>query len=215
MITVAITDDNDIIRNSVVRRLKDSFRFVYEASSAESMLRFLKQNPPVVHPQVILMDIEMGEIDGIEATAMVKELNPSIKVVMLTVFEDDEKIMNAIKAGADGYCVKDEKKERIAECLTDVVDGGSYMSPAVARKAMKYLQQTYMPVSAAAGNNPLTHREQEILLLVVNGQKYADIAQQLFVSLATIKTHIYHIYEKLQVGNKLQAMQLAKQKGWL
>ena len=214
MITVAITDDNDIIRNSVIRRLKDSVRFVYEASSAESMLRFLKSNPATVHPQVILMDIEMGEIDGIEATAMVKEMNPNIKVVMLTVFEDDEKIMNAIKAGADGYCVKDEKKDRILECINDVVTGGSYMSPSVARKAMKYLQQIYKPVSATT-DNPLTKRETEILQMVVNGSKYADIGELLFITTATVKTHIYHIYEKLHVSNKMQAMQLAKQKGWL
>ncbi len=214
MITVAITDDNDIIRNSVIRRLKEGVRFVYEASSAESMLRFLKSNPFTVHPQVILMDIEMGEIDGIEATAMVKEMNPAIKVVMLTVFEDDEKIMNAIKAGADGYCVKDEKKDRILECINDVVTGGSYMSPSVARKAMKYLQQSYTPISATT-ENPLTKRETEILQMVINGNKYADIGQSLFISTATVKTHVYHIYEKLHVGNKMQAMQLAKQKGWL
>ena len=110
MLTIAITDDNDMLRKNISERLKNNFQIVFEASSAKSLLRFLKINDPSRHPQVILMDIEMDEMDGIEATRQVKELAPAIKVIMLTVFEDDEKILNAIKAGADGYLVKDEKK---------------------------------------------------------------------------------------------------------
>ena len=110
MITVAVTDDNELLRGNIVERLKDDFHIIFEASSAKAMLRHLKANDTLHHPQIILMDIEMDEMNGIEATRQVKEINPGIKVIMLTVFEDDDKVLNAIKAGADGYLIKDEKK---------------------------------------------------------------------------------------------------------
>jgi DNA-binding NarL/FixJ family response regulator len=135
-------------------------------------------------------------------------------VIMLTVFEDDDKVLNAIKAGADGYLVKDEKKERIIECIHDVVTGGSYMSPSVAIKTLKYLQKNYIPKEAVPGN-PLSHREQEILQLVIDGCSYADIAAKLFISMATVKSHIYHIYEKLHVSNKIEAARKATSNRWV
>src|ERR1044071_4082566 len=180
MLRIAITDDNDMLRKNISERLKDNFQIVFEASSANSLLRFLKSNDPFRQPQVIMMDIEMDEMNGIEATKQVKELYPSIKVIMLTVFEDDEKILNAIKAGADGYLVKDEKKERIIECINDVMQGGSYLSPSVAAKAMKYLQKTYVPDKVAPGN-PLSKREQEILQWIIEGNTYQEIAKKLFI----------------------------------
>ena len=214
MLTIAITDDNDMLRKNISERLKNNFQIVFEASSAKSLLRFLKTNDPSRHPQIILMDIEMDEMDGIEATKHVKELDPAIKVIMLTVFEDDEKILNAIKAGADGYIVKDEKKERLIECINDVVQGGSYLSPSVAAKAMKYLQKNYVPDKAVPGNQ-LSKREQEILQLIIDGSTYHDIASKLFISMATVKTHIYHIYEKLHVSNKIEAAKKATGNKWV
>lgn len=214
MLTIAITDDNDVLRKNISERLRNNFQIIFEASSAKSLLRFLKSNEPSGQPQVILMDIEMDEMNGIEATKQVKELNPAIKVIMLTVFEDDEKILNAIKAGADGYLVKDEKKERIIESIEDVMKGGSYLSPTVAAKAMKYLQKNYVPEKAAPGN-PLSKREQEILQFVIDGSTYHDIATKLFISMATVKTHIYHIYEKLHVSNKIEAAKKATGNKWI
>jgi DNA-binding NarL/FixJ family response regulator len=214
MITLAVTDDNELLRRNIMERLRENFHFIFEAGSAKALLRFLKVNKPELHPQVILMDIEMDEMDGIEAVRHVKEINPAIKVIMLTVFEDDEKVLNAIKAGADGYLVKDEKKERIIECIHDVMSGGSYMSPSVAIKTMRYLQQHYIPKETVPGN-PLSPREQEILLLVIDGNSYSDIAAKLFISMATVKSHIYHIYEKLHVSNKMEAAKTATSKGWL
>ena len=160
------------------------------------------------------MDIEMEGTNGIEATALVKEFNPAIKVIMLTVFEDEDKVLNAIKAGADGYLLKDEKKEKLIECIHDVISGGSYLSPSVANKAMKYLQKTYVPKEASPGN-PLTPREQEILLLIIDGQSYQEIASGLFISMPTVKSHIYHIYEKLHVSNKIEAAKKATGNRWL
>jgi DNA-binding NarL/FixJ family response regulator len=214
MLTIAITDDNDLLRKNISERLKNDFQVVFEASSAKSLLRFLKSNDLSRHPQVILMDIEMDEMDGIEATKKVKEINPNIKVIMLTVFEDDEKILNAIKAGANGYLVKDEKKERIIESIHDVIQGGSYLSPSVAAKTMKYLQKNYVPEKAMPGN-PLSKREQEILQFIIDGNTYNEIATKLFISLATVKSHIYHIYEKLHVNNKIEAAKKASGNRWL
>ena len=214
MLTIALTDDNDLLRKNISERLKNDFQIVFEASSAKSLLRFLKSNDPSRHPQVILMDIEMDEMDGIEATKKIKELDPAIKVIMLTVFEDDEKILNAIKAGANGYLVKDEKKERIIECIHDVMQGGSYLSPSVAAKAMKYLQKNYVPDKAAPGN-PLSKREQEILQFIIDGKTYQEIAAALFISMSTVKSHIYHIYEKLHVNNKIEAAKKASGNKWV
>ncbi len=214
MITIAVTDDNELLRRNIIERLKDDFQIIFEASSAKAMLRFLKVNELLQHPHVILMDIEMDEMNGIEATRQVKEINPVIKVIMLTVFEDDDKVLNAIKAGADGYLIKDEKKERIIECILDVINGGSYMSPSVAIKTLKYLQKNYIPREAVPGN-PLTHREQEILQLIIDGSSYSDIAAKLFISMATVKSHIYHIYEKLHVGNKIEAAKKATSNRWI
>src|SRR5215813_1997509 len=214
MLRIAVVDDNEPLRQNISERLKNVFQIVVEASSAKSLFRYLKINPPSHHPEVVLMDIEMDEMDGIEATKQVKELYPSIKVIMLTVFEDDEKILNAIKAGADGYLIKDEKKERVIECINDVMQGGSYLSPSVAAKAMKYLQKNYVPEKAAPGN-PLSKREQEILQWVIDGHTYHDIASKLFISMATVKTHIYHIYEKLHVNNKIEAAKKATGNKWV
>jgi len=214
MLTIAITDDNDILRKNISERLNIDFQIIFEASSAKSLLRFLKTNDLSSHPQVIMMDIEMDEMNGIEATKKVKELNAAIKVIMLTVFEDDEKILNAIKAGADGYLVKDEKKERLIECIHDVMQGGSSLSPSVAAKAMKYLQKNYVPDKAVPGN-PLSKREQEILQYIIDGSTYNDIASRLFISMATVKTHIYHIYEKLHVKNKIEAAKKATGNKWV
>jgi DNA-binding NarL/FixJ family response regulator len=208
MITIAVTDDNELLRKNIVDRLKDDFTILYEAGSARAILRYLRGNEPVYHPQVILMDIAMDELDGIEATAQVKELNPTIKVIMLTVFEDEDKVLNAIKAGADGYLVKDEKKERIIECIQDVINEGSYLSPSVAVKAIKYLQKTYVPSEALPGN-PISKREQEILQLSISGSSYAEIANSLYISMSTVKSHIYHIYEKLHVSKKMDAARKA------
>jgi len=214
MITLAITDDNDFLRQNIIERLKDEFHILFEASSAKGILRFLRTNPAVDHPEVILMDIEMDELDGIEATAQVKLINPNIKIIMLTVFEQEDKVLSAIKAGAVGYLVKDERKEKMIECIRDVANGGSYLSPSVAIKALQYLQQHYERSQSVPGN-PLSNREREILKYIIDGSSYADIATKLFISMATVKSHIYNIYEKLQVSNKIEAAKKATGNKWI
>ena len=214
MISLAIVDDNELLRRNIIARFKDEFHIVYESRSAKPLLRFLRTNPIIDHPQIVLMDIEMDEMDGIEATACVKEINPAIKVIMLTVFEQEEKVLRAIKAGALGYLIKDEKKEKMIECIHDVANGGSYLSPSVAIKAFHYLQSNYSPRASEPGN-PLSAREREILQNIIDGSSYTEIATNLFISISTVKSHVYHIYEKLQVRNKIEAANKVARNRWL
>src|SRR5262245_26739019 len=111
MITIAIVDDNEMLRENLVSRLKNDFHIIFESGNAPHLLKFLRTHPSNQQPQVVLMDIGMEEMDGIEATAEVKKINQGIQVIMLTVFEDETKVLNAIKAGASAYIIKDEKKE--------------------------------------------------------------------------------------------------------
>ena len=214
MTTIALVDDNTMLRENLLKRLKDDFQIIFEAGNAALLLKFLRTHSAAQHPKIILMDIGMEDMDGIEATAEVKKINPDIQVIMLTVFEDETKVLNAIKSGASAYVIKDEKKEHLISVINDVVNGGSYLSPAVARKAFHYMQEIYTPKEAAP-DNPLTKREQEVLQLIIKGYKYNQICESLFISIDTVKSHIRHIYEKLQVGSKIEAARKASEKKWL
>jgi len=214
MNAIAIIDDNDLLRENIRTRLKDHYQVIFEAGTATTLLKYLRTHPPLQHPRVILMDIGMDGMDGIEATAEVKKINPAVLVIMLTVFEDENKVLNAIKAGASAYIIKDEKKETLIAIIDDVLKGGSYLSPVVARKAFDYLKDSYAPIEPAR-DNPLTRREQEVLQLIINGKKYSQISELLFISMDTVKSHIRHIYEKLQVSGKMEAAKKASEKRWL
>lgn len=211
--TIALADDHEMIRQVVRNLTTGHYSIVYEAASAESLLRFLQANPATRHPAMALLDIEMGGMSGIEAIRKVKEINPSIKVIMLTSFDDDDKVFSAIRQGADAYIIKTDMDHRLLTCLQDVEAGGSYMSPGVARKAMQFMLQHAVPEPDAG--NPLSTREIEILKLVISGETAADIAGQLFISATTVKTHIYNVYKKLQVTNKMEAANLVRSKGWV
>lgn len=211
--TIALADDHEMIRQVVRNLTTGHYSIVYEAASAESLLRFLQANPATRHPAMALLDIEMGGMSGIEAIRKVKEINPSIKVIMLTSFDDDDKVFSAIRQGADAYIIKTDMDHRLLTCLQDVEAGGSYMSPGVARKAMQFMLQHTVPEPDAG--NPLSTREIEILKLVISGETAADIAGQLFISATTVKTHIYNVYKKLQVTNKMEAANLVRSKGWV
>lgn len=203
-----------MLRTTLINRLKADFRIIFEAGNASLFLKFLRTHTPTNHPAIVLMDIAMEEMDGITATAEIKKQFPGIQVIMLTVFEDESRVLNAIKAGASAYLIKDEKKETLIQAIHDVIQGGSYLSPAVARKAFQYLKEVYLPKEPDTGN-PLTKREQEILQLIIRGKKYAQIAEGLYISIDTVKSHIRHIYEKLQVSSKMEAARKASEKKWL
>ena len=160
---------------------------------------------------VILMDIEMPKMNGIEATSIVKKKFPHIKIIMLTVFDNDENIFNAIKAGADGYLLKEINAKDLRDGIIDTLNGGAAMNPSIALKTLKLLRN---PMDVKNEEDiediQLTSREIDVLEQLSKGLSYNAIAKNLILSTGTIRKHIENIYRKLQVHNKLEAVQKAK-----
>ena len=172
-------------------------------------------------PDVIMMDVEMPRLDGIQATAEVKARHPQIRVLMLTIFEDDDVLFDAIRAGADGYLLKGLPPEDLHRALLEVLDGGAPMSPAMARKTLRWVRQSPVKKEGARprvpgrkqeskGEDPnhatLTERELEVLEQLSAGLKYREIAENLVLSEGTIRKHVERIYRKLRVNNKTSAV---------
>ena len=160
-------------------------------------------------PDVILMDIDMPEVNGIEGVKMIKQVMPDTQIIMLTVFEDDEKIFDAIKAGADGYLIKKTIPQDLITAIYDASKGGAPISPGVAVKVLKAFRGKDKTRGAVDYN--LSKREQEVLELLIKGYTYKRIAANIFVSIDTIRTHIKNIYLKLQVNSATEAVAKALQ----
>ncbi len=216
MIRIAIVDDKPSIRKLVKVKLSPcrNMEVVMEAANGADFLEQLKKIDVGSFPDVTLMDIEMPEMDGIETIRIASVLYPGIKFVVLTVFDDDDKIFEAIKSGAAGYLLKDESQDVIQQVINDMLEmTGSPMSPSIARKALQLLNKAILPErEKSVKAQPLallTAREKEILSLQVEGFDYKEIGEQLFISHNTVRTHICNIYEKLHVTSKAQAIHIA------
>ena len=219
---LGIVDDKQYLRNSLKEKLasvENDFAIVLEANDGSDFLAQLKL---MKHkPDVVLMDIEMNELNGIETVQIAAPLFPSVKFIMLTVFDDDERIFNAIKAGAHGYLLKEESAQNIIDAVYQVYqDEGAPMSPGIARKAWKWL--TSLSVQPAKQKNTeikvvetLSEREKEILKCSMEGKEYTQIAEQLFLSKHTVRQHMKNIYKKLHVGNKIEALQISLKNNWI
>ena len=158
-------------------------------------------------PEVILMDIDMPHVNGIQGVVIVKEHYPEVKIIMQTVFEDENKIISAICAGADGYILKQKSQQQLIDGIAEVLHGGAPMTPIVARKVLKIFSATkIVPRSSSIS---LTKREKEVLSLLVEGFSYKMIAEKCFISYATVNTHVTNIYEKLQVHSVAGAVSKA------
>jgi len=164
----------------------------------------------LLKPDVVLMDIDLPGINGIEAVSIVKSVSPSTQVIMLTVFDNEEKIFQAIRNGASGYLLKNSSPTEIVDSIFDVYRGGSPMTASVARKVLQYFQ--HQPKAQKPDYN-LSEREQEILKGLVNGYSYKLIANEYFISIDTVRSHIRHIYDKLQVNSKTEAVLKAINEG--
>lgn len=224
MIKVAIVDDKPINRQSIRERIlmSSEMSLHFMADNGSSFLEKMRTIPSTdSFPDVVLMDIDMPVMDGIAAVTIGKELYPKVDFLMLTVFDDDEKIFEAIKSGASGYLLKEESMERLSEAIQQVKEFGAVaMSPIVARKAMAMLaknnaaqQNTSTPKQAGEEFN-LSDREMEILKAMVEGLDYREIGEKLFVSPHTVRTHIGNIYKKLHVCSKVDAVKIAIKKQW-
>lgn len=209
MIRIAIAEDISRIAQTLKEKLELSqdMQVQYIASNGKELLHELMKNHNI---DVILMDINMPEMDGIEATKQVTQRWPNIKVIMSTVFDDEENIFNAILAGASGYLMKDERPEKVHRAVFEVLEGGASMSPTIAKKALALLKFGVRPQTEIEEFN-LTKREKEILEHLAKGLSYDQIADNLFISSGTVRKHIENIYRKLQVNNKMEAVQKASQ----
>lgn len=215
MIPIAIVDDKAPIRGRLSEYMETrGFQVVCLAENGAVFLEYLENNSTNKHPQVVLMDIDMPVKDGIETVSDLSTLYPGIKCIMLSVFDDDDKIFQAIKAGALGYYLKDEKPDVIQNGIIELIElGGSPMSPSIARKALSLLVNRASDIEEASPSN-LSNREMEILQLLVEGEDYKEIAERMFISPHTVRKHISNIYEKLHVNSKVQAVKMAIKKKW-
>ncbi len=207
-IDIAIAEDNYYALKSTIQKLEKnpSHRIVGTANNGKELISLLQ----TTIPDLVLMDIQMPEMNGIECTIELKKLHPQIKIIMLTTFDDDEKIFDAILAGASGYLLKEETAEHLKQAIEETMDGGAAMSATIAMKVLKLVRQ---PLVKATGKTAidfeLTKREFEILEQLKSGISYEQIAANLFISYGTVRKHIEHIYRKLQVNNKTEAIEIA------
>lgn len=197
-IPLAIVEDDPIIRESLRTFLggDPQFTLLYTAVSIEDFLQALETDARMV-PAVILLDIQLPGMSGIEGIPSIKKLRPDVDVIMLTTFEESEKIFSALCAGACSYLSKRVSLVTIRDAILTVHRGGSYMSPSIARKVVEH----FAPVPKKE-DGPLTHRQQEIVDCIVNGLSYKMTADQLGISLDTVRTHIKHIYQVLEINSK-------------
>lgn len=200
-ITVSVVEDNDALREGWGVLLKGSHGFtcVGAYSSAEEALEKI----PASIPDVILMDINLPGISGVDCVRKLKKSLPQISIIMITVHEDSEQVFEALKAGANGYLVKRTPPAKILEAIDDVVKGGSPMSSQIARLVVQSFQSS---PKVANDMHALTNREQEILALLAKGFRYAEIGESLFISTETVRGHLRHIYEKLSVRSRTEAV---------
>jgi DNA-binding NarL/FixJ family response regulator len=210
MIKLAIIDDNSFLIKATQEKLSffDDFDIKFTAFDGANCIEKLEKNHNI---DLILMDIEMPVLNGIEATQIIKTKFPQIKIIMLTVFDNDENIFNAIKAGADGYLLKEVNPKDLQQGIIDTLNGGATMTPSIAMKTLKLFRTPIVFENKKTEEEiNLTVREVEVLEQLSKGLKYDAIAQNLFLSSGTIRKHVENIYNKLQVHNKLEAIAKAK-----
>ncbi len=220
-IRIGIVDDKAINRNTIGNKIKqfDDLDLCFSAVNGKDCLDQLNGLPLGKIPQVIFMDIEMPEMDGIQAISLAKPLYPGLFFIVLTIFDDDDKIFEAIKAGASGYLLKDENAEALHNAITNVIIyGGAPMSAAIARKAMDLLSKASLPEvsnqkDSDAITSVLSQREKEILQHTITGYDAKRIGEITGISVLTVRKHIANIYQKLHVNSKAQAMRIAYKKG--
>ena len=194
-IRVTIFEDSESLRISLFYLINESPGFICVGAHEDCLN--LMENIAKDKPNVVLMDIQMPGINGIEAVSMLREKYPDLKILMQTIFEDDEKIFASILAGASGYILKNTSPARFLEFIKETHEGGAPMSPSVAKKVLKMVADKSSPSQSHLFN--LTEREKEVLIGLIEGMSYKMIAKTYFISLDTVRTHIRNIYEKLHV----------------
>ena len=208
-IRIAIFDDNDAIRNSLYQLLHHTTGLEVAAMFDNCVDAVQKIEDSL--PRVVLMDIDMPQLSGIEAVKSIKKAFPAIDIIMFTVFEDEEKIFTALQAGATGYLLKKTQPAKIIEAIQEVVAGGAPMTASIARKVMFFFNQ-----QATQQNNKdvLSAREQDVLKGLIEGFSYKMIAAHLNISVETVRTYIKRIYDKMHVNSMTEAVAKALKEKW-
>ena len=195
-----IYDDNDRLRNTLEALLTESSGFVVKASfnHCDQALEQIQAN----YPDLIIMDIDMPGIGGINGVSLIKGTFPEIRIVMHTVFEDDEKIFDSLCAGADGYLLKSTNPLKLVQSLHELMEGGASMSPFIAQRVLRFFRES----RKVSHEFHLTKRELEVLAWLVKGHSYKMISQQCQISIDTVKKHLQNIYHKLHVSCATEAV---------
>lgn len=214
IVRVLLVDDHPIVR--------EGLRSLLETHSQIQVIAEASDGQEAVHkatdlcPDIVLMDIRMTGMDGVEATRQIKLKAPDVKVIILTSYDDDEQVFEAIRAGASGYVLKDVNPSQLLRAIQAVADGYSLMSPPIARKVQQEFQRLARAEGTGEGENiPLTARESEVLGLIARGHNNREIAVALSISEKTVKTHVSNIFAKLQITDRSQAVLYAARKGMI
>ena len=200
-IKVIIFDDNDSLRDSVAMLLHESDDFTLAGAYAHCL--DVTDNIRDTKPDVVIMDIDMPGMNGIDAVKLIRKNFPTVQILMLTVFDDDEKVFSAIKAGAGGYILKNAEPQKLLHAITEVYTGGAPMTPGIARKV---LHQFHDMLPEEKSDYHLSLRETDVLGLLVDGLSYKMIAGRLNITYDTVRAHMKKIYEKLHVSSMTEAV---------
>lgn len=207
---IALAEDDNMLAKAITEKLSffEDLQLKFRAANGQEMVDKIVENHTV---DIILMDIQMPIMNGIEATEIINNKFPQIKIIMFTVFDDDINIFEAIKAGANGYLLKDAEPEVLYKSIMEVQNGGAAMMPSIATKALNLLRN---PFSVSNKNDQekvkLTNKESEILKLLSKGYSYKKIAKNLLIASKTVDKHIENIYRKLKAHNKIEAVSIGK-----
>lgn len=215
MIYLAIVEDKSNLRNTLATKLNalDNCEVLFTAENGQDFLEKMMIARKSIEPNLVLMDIDMPIMGGIEAVKKGKERYPDLKYLMLTIFDEDDKIFSAIKAGADGYLLKDEPIDKIGEAIFNLLNNeATPMSPSIARRVLKLLMNSTLETPfddpAEEYNHNLTEKEKSVLDFLVDGFEYKEIAMKMAISPNTVRNHIANIYKKLHVTSRAQAIKV-------
>jgi DNA-binding NarL/FixJ family response regulator len=213
MIRIAIAEDNQDVRDNLIRvfELLGEIEVQFVARNGKELIQMLKDG---MKPDLILMDVEMPEMGGIEATHAAKEIYPDVPVIILSVMNQKDTVFNALKSGASGYILKGEKPKAILEAIKQAIEGRLPMTPEIAALTMEFFTSQQGKVVSMADHD-LTKREEEILGYLSKGLSYKKIAETCFISQRTVNTHIENIYRKLNVHSAVEASHLARKNRWV
>jgi len=222
MIRIALVDDNPLNRRTIRQVLQHipQTMIVMEAHDGRDFLLRMKELREAEYPDLILIDLDMPVMGGVETIAVASLKYPAIKFLVLTVFDDDDKLFEAIRAGASGYILKDDASEILGDAINTIHHlNGAPMSPAIARKTLQLLKSAGSGPTSKTGSamhllDALSDREQEVLRLLIEGKNYKVIAETLYISPQTVRKHVANIYEKLHINSKAEAILLAHKYKW-